>query len=126
MRNQNSKFKIQNWLVTVCFLHFALLAGCGGSVPNLETPACAASKEAVKRLYSFHFGSDMAHTAENLRLREKFLTREFYKKAQGELTSPDPFTLTRDAPTTFRVGACEAVSPDKMRVEVLLLWSTLR
>lgn len=124
MRSRNPGFKIRNWLLAFCVLHFAMFAGCGVSVPNPETPACAEAKEAVKRLYSFHFANDTAFTQENLRLREKFLTPRFYKQAQAEPTSPDPFTLSENSPRTFRVGSCEAESPDKMRVEVLLLWKT--
>ena len=107
-----------------CLLPFAfcLFAACG-SVPNLETPECTASRSAVKEFYSYHFGNDMKFSAENLKKREKFLTPEFYASLQNLTTEIDIFTTnSTDFPKAFRVGKCEVAAPDKAVFEVLLFW----
>lgn len=100
-----------------------IAASC--SIPNLESPDCTAARNVVREFYSFHFGSDMTFSRENLGLREKFLTPEFEERLRGQDTNIDPFTLTDDPPKAFRVGACTVVEPEKRtRFEVLLFWKT--
>ena len=121
---KNTKFKIQNWVGAFCLLHFAFLIGCvTGSMPNLEQPECTDSRLTVKQFYSFHFGNEMIFSQENLKLREKFLTPEFYKSLQSLQTENDVFTTnSTDVPRAFKLGGCKVIEPTKTEVEVLLFW----
>jgi len=120
---QNSKLKIKNWLLAFCIFNSAFLINC--SIPNLEEPECTASRQTVKEFYSYHFGSDMKFSQENLKQLEKFLTPEFSKSLQTLQTENDVFTTNNtDFPKAFRVGGCKVVEPAKTNVEVLLFWRT--
>lgn len=121
---KNSKFKIQNLLKAFCILHFAFLISClTGSMPNLDEPECAASRETVKKFYSIHFDGKMLFSQENLKKQEKFLTPEFLKTLQSLQTENDIFTTdSTDVPRAFRLGDCKVIEPNKTNVEVLLLW----
>ncbi len=93
------------------------------SIPNLEAPECTESRDAVKQFYSLHVGNDMTPSPENLKLREKFLTRELFESLSRRPESPfDYFTAAEDYPKAFRTGSCEAVSPEAARFQVLLFW----
>jgi hypothetical protein len=120
----NSKFKIQNLLKAFCILQFAFLISCvTGSMPNLDEPECAASRETVKKFYSIHFDGNMLFSQENLKKQEKFLTPEFIKILQSLQTENDVFTTdSTDVPRAFRLGDCKVIEPNKTNVEVLLLW----
>ena len=106
----------------VCLLLTAFcLLGC--SVPNLEKPECTEARDAVKQFYSFHFANDMRPTAENLKLRERFLTPELTMSLAGApFTSTDYFTATDQAPKTFKIGRCEAKDATQAEFEVQLYW----
>jgi hypothetical protein len=103
---------------------FLLTLGTGAcSIPNLESPACAESKNAVREFYSFHFGNEMKFSAEGLKAREKFLTPEFASKLTGSSEGTDPFTTNSDdIPRAFRVGECRELSPERTESNVLLFW----
>ncbi len=93
------------------------------SVPNLENPVCRDSGQAVKEFYSFHFGSDMKSSGENLALRENFLTDELKQKLSGEPSgAKDYFTATDDYPKAFRVGSCAVENENKTVLQVVLFW----
>jgi hypothetical protein len=99
-----------------------LLLSC--SVPNLEEPDCREARDVVREFYSFHFGNDMHPSADNVRLREKYLTGRLKDKL---LTAPtndvDYFTSTRDLPKAFRVGGCTVNTPGQnVNFDVLLFW----
>lgn len=95
------------------------------SVPNLETPECTQSRDAVKNFYSYHFANDMKATQENLKLRERFLTPELVASLQNIETENDVFTTnSTDYPKAFRTAGCEIVSPDKAIFEVVFFWRT--
>ncbi|MGC2238244.1 MAG: DUF3828 domain-containing protein [Pyrinomonadaceae bacterium] len=118
---KNSKFKIQNLLILFCIFHFAFSISC--SIPNLESPECSEASNAVREFYSFHLGNDMKPSAENLKLREKFLSKELFKTLSATSEkAKDYFTITEDYPKAFRIGRCEVVSPQKTIFEVLLFW----
>lgn len=122
----SSKFKIQSsklfYLLPFTF-YLCLTACVTGSMPNLDEPQCAESRDVVKKLYSFHFDSNMLLSQENLKQREKFLTPEFVKSLQNLQTENDIFTTNSDdIPRAFRLGDCKVIEPTKTNVEVLLLW----
>ena len=106
----------------VVFLFLALcVSSCG--IPNLEDPTCTGARTEVRQFYSFHFGNDMKPSAENVKLREKFLTPELVAtlSASNE-TAVDYFTATADYPKAFRLGECRAASPAETEFQVLLFW----
>lgn len=107
-----------------CLLLFAycLLVSC--SLPNLAEADCAQARDVVREFYSFHFGNDMHLTEENIRSRERFLTRESADRLKGSpATTKDYFTDTQDFPKAFRVGECKVVEPgETVRFQVLLFW----
>src|SRR5262245_25972058 len=99
----NAKCKMRDLFLQFCILHFALfIAGC--SIPNLEDPACANARTAVREFYSFHFGNEMSFSTENLKNRERFLSPGFLETLSNEAEGTDPFTTgTSDLPKAFRV-----------------------
>jgi hypothetical protein len=100
---------------------FLLSFSC--SIPNLESPDCAAARQNVREFYSIHFGNDMKFSPENLALREKFLTPEFASSLKGRQVDGDIFTTgTNDIPKAFRVGRCEITPRGSARLEVVLFW----
>lgn len=113
---------MHNVLYIICILIFALcISSC--SVPSLEKPQCTASRDTVKRFYSFHFGSDMSSTPENIKAREQFLTASLITSLLASpQTGKDYFTATENYPKAFRVGECVVNSDEKASHQVLLLW----
>jgi hypothetical protein len=123
MKMQNLKFKIQNYFFVFCIFNLVFLVFSCASIPSLEAPECTESRNVVREFYSFHFGNDMHFSPENLKLRGKFLTPEFYKDLQNTKTENDVFTTNNtDFPKAFRVGKCEVVSPEKTVFEIVLFW----
>jgi hypothetical protein len=107
--------------IPVTFLLLLFVSSC--SIPNLEEPACTDARTEVRQFYSFHFGNDMKPSAENLKLREKFLTPDLVKTLSASTeTSVDYFTVTADYPKSFRIGECKTVSPAETEFQVVLLW----
>ena len=93
------------------------------SIPNLEKPECTQARDGVKQFYSFHFGNDMHPSAENLKLRERFLTPNLFKTLSASNEDrTDYFTASDEAPKTFKIGKCEAPQPDKANVQVQIYW----
>lgn len=94
------------------------------SIPNLEKPECTEARQTVKEFYSFHFGSEMKPSKENLRKREKFLSDELKRALavpQAE-TATDYFTRTDDYPKAFRIGECTVTDENRTVFQVVLFW----
>lgn len=92
------------------------------SLPNLETPECSDSREAVRRFYSFHYANDIAPTPDNLKMREKYLTPELYQSLTANPPEKDYFTLSETPPKAFRVAACTRIDANKTDLGVHLFW----
>ena len=115
--------KLSSFFSVASVAAFGLFLVSSCSIPNLEKPQCTAARDAVKRFYSFHFGSDMSSSPENLKAREVFLTSELVTALSASTeTKKDYFTATDNYPKAFRVGACSSGSDDKTTLQVLLLW----
>jgi hypothetical protein len=115
------KREIENWLFFCLFAFCFLLSAC--SVPNLEESECTVARLEVKKFYSFHFGNEMKFSADNLKLREKFLTADFYKSVVSSEAENDVFTTNSvDFPKAFRLGSCKVIEPTKTDFEVVLFW----
>lgn len=109
-------------LVRLCVILSAVLsAAC--SIPNLEPAACAGARPFVREFYSFHFGNEMAFSSENLKLRERFLSPDLFRKVVNSPWGLDPFTTgTDNFPRAFRVGGCTELARDRPEFQVLLFW----
>lgn len=95
--------------------------GCG--TPVLEPPECTDARTPVREFFSFHFGNDMAFSAEGLKLRERFLSQELFTKIQDSSEGTDPFTTgDTDFPKAFRTGECRVLEPNRVRFEIILFW----
>jgi len=122
----SSKFKVQSSkLRKITFYCLLLTAYCSlaCSIPNLENPQCREAQTTVKEFYSYHFGSDMKFSTENLRQREKFLSADLVKSLQNAPPEIDVFTTnSNDYPKAFRIGKCEVETTEKTVFEVLFFW----
>lgn len=108
-------------LLSCVFVCVFCAAAC--SIPNLESTACSEARIAARKFYSFHFGNDMRPVAENLKLREKFLTARYYSIVSAVTDSDtDPFTMTREFPRTFKIGECIEASPTSVDLQIQLYW----
>jgi len=102
-------------------LFFAFLQAC--SVPNLETPECSEARRRVKEFYSYHFADDMSFSEEKLENKKKYLTDRFFDELRSQQTQVDVFTTAdMDFPKSFSVGKCSLIGPEKIEIDVLLLW----
>ncbi len=112
------------FITFVLSISATLYAGC--SIPSLEPPECTQARVRVREFYSFHFGNDMRPSAENVRLRERFLTGNYASKLHDTGGSPagiDLFTQAKDLPKAFRVGECSVVEAGKeVQFEIVLFW----
>lgn len=79
----------------------------------------------MKQFYSFHFANDMRLTAENFKLREKYLTQDLLAQFKNQPKMNvwyDYFTQSSDPPTTFKIGKCTEVDRDHTSLQVQLYW----
>lgn len=99
----------------------AFVSAC--AIPNLESAECSDARTALREFYSFHFGNDMRFSADNLQMRQQFLTPSLFNKLSGSAAGTDPFTTGNDdLPKAFRVGACRVSPAGRPIFEVLLFW----
>jgi hypothetical protein len=103
-----------------CLASVALITAC--SIPNLESPECSDAREAVRQFYSFHYANDISPSAENIKLREKYLTQQLYTQLTSAPREKDYFTNSETPPIAFRVAACRLVDPAKADLGVHLFW----
>ncbi|MGB7070194.1 MAG: hypothetical protein WBD22_11930 [Pyrinomonadaceae bacterium] len=115
-------FRSSGWSLFVWIVFtVVILAAC--SVPNLEPAECTASREAVRRFYSFHIGNDMVPSAANLEMRAEFITAELHDQLLRKASvTRDYFTDSEEYPRAFSDGACSVVTAEKTVHDVLLLW----
>lgn len=118
----NVKTTIYESVVLVGIVYLASgISGC--SIPNLESPQCAAASDGVKQFYSYHFGNDMRPSSENLKGRERFLTPDLYRElSAGSASNVDYFTGSDTPPKTFKVAQCTAEGNDKADIHVQIYW----
>ncbi|MGH9821346.1 MAG: hypothetical protein ACRD43_14360 [Pyrinomonadaceae bacterium] len=113
------------WTVSLrlgVFCCLLLTVACQLSIPNLESPECADTREAVRGFYSFHYANDIAMSPDNLKLREKYLTPELYQMLMANRPVLDYFTNSDTPLKAFKVAACKIVAPDKAEIGVHLFW----
>jgi Protein of unknown function (DUF3828) len=122
VRGQWSMFRSCGLLSCLLLIANCLLLSC--SVPNLEEQDCREARDVVREFYSFHFGNDMHPSADNVRLREKYLTSRLKDNLlNAPATDVDYFTATSDLPKAFRVGGCTVNAPGQsVNFDVLLFW----
>ncbi len=119
----NSKFRNLSAKLFLLFTFYFLLFTSACSIPNLENPECAKARQTIKEFYSYHFGSDMKLSKENLQRREKFLTEDLKSNLAAQIDdAKDYFTATNDYPKAFRVGSCEVAGENKIIFQIVLFW----
>ena len=65
----------------------------------------------------------MKFTAENLKLREKYLTPSLLASILPKNDETDIFTTnSTDFPKAFRLGVCKVIEPTKTDFEVVFFW----
>lgn len=65
----------------------------------------------------------MTPSAENLKLREKFLTPELYKQLEStHEVRNDYFTASEEPPKTFKIGKCESSRSSQVALQVQIYW----
>jgi hypothetical protein len=101
----------------------ALLCFSACSIPSLESQDCSTARDAVKQFYSFHFGNDMHPSAENLKARERFLTKDLYAQlSQDTSGATDYFTASTEPPKTFKIAKCVEKGPGDVDMQVQVYW----
>ncbi len=106
-------------LIAICLAAGAFTApSC--SLPNLEKPECVQARDNVKQFYSWMIGTDPLERQAHSEIFRKFISPSF--AADPGDVEIDPYTLSAVAPKTFRLGKCEVLDPDKIRLQVQLLW----
>lgn len=88
------------------------------SIPNLETAQCSEARDVVKEFYSWYLGTDPTQLEQQPEVLDRFISPKFAQSVGGI----DPFFLSDTPPTTFKVGRCETVDEDHLRLQVQLYW----
>ncbi len=118
---ERNKFKIKPIVLTFCVLAFGFFLSC--NQPILESAECIASRDSIKKFYSFHIGNDMTPSSEYLEKRRQYLSERLAEEiAKANDSKRDYFTQSEDFPKTFRAGACKSVGEDRASFEVVLFW----
>ena len=99
-------------LIAVCF--------CGCSVPNMQSQQCSEASDSVKEFYSWYMGTDAEERAKRPAVYRKFISPDFPLDSKN--WESDPYLLSHNFPTTFKVGKCEMVDESHVRVQVQLYW----
>ena len=111
--------------IVAVFLSAAAMFGTSCSIPTLDTQECIEARPAARIFYSFHFGNDMTFSPENLEARSRYLTKRLKTELHSRRGTGDYFTTGDDnVPKAFRAGSCQTLSPDRVAIEVLMLWRT--
>lgn len=122
----------------VVFLALFTFSTC--NIPQVEDAKCTASRETVRSFYAEHFaaGDRMGFTRENVAGKEKFFTPELHKlllnefdrqekfakenPGQPPFMSGDPFTVSQEYPSGFKVGECAIGGENNASHTVQLFW----
>jgi len=119
----NFDFRFLNAKSFLIFTFYFLIFTSACSIPNLEEPECTEARQTIKEFYSFHFGSEMKPSKENLQKREKFLSDELKRDLAAQIeTTADYFTATDDYPKAFRTGECQAIDDNKTVFQIVFFW----
>lgn len=108
-----------NGLFTV-LLFAGICTSFSCSLPSLEKPECAQARDNVKQFYSWQIGTDSRERSSHPETARRFVS-PLFSSDPGNVES-DPFTLSATIPKTFRIGKCEVLDPDKVKLQVQLLW----
>lgn len=113
----------------LCFLLLAMSGLLGCRFYSLEPIDCTEARVVAKQFYSLHFGNDMRPSSENLKLRERFLTPEYYTRLAGlqmagATSEGDPFTpfSEKGPPKTFKIGKCQELGSGVVDFQVQFYW----
>jgi len=112
---ENRKRSLLFYISVFCFCFSAC------SIPNLEPPECGEARVAARQFYSLLFANEEdSSPTKHVRGRERFLTPELISGI-GESSDSIAMTAMSEFPDTFRIGECEAVSANRVVLEIQLL-----
>ena len=84
----------------------------------MQSQQCSEASDSVKEFYSWYLGTDVQQR--HPEVFKKFLSPEILnERKSGE---KDPFYLSAETPTTFKVGKCDLVDDAHANVQVQLYW----
>jgi hypothetical protein len=115
----DAKFQMQNSLLALCILHFALCAGAC-SIPNPETQQCSEARDSVKEFYSWYLGTDPEQRNKQPDVFRKYISAA--SPLNSTSSDVDPFFNSTTTPTTFKIAKCETPSADHTNIQVQLYW----
>jgi len=90
----------------------------GCSIPNMQSQQCSEASDDVKEFYSWYLGTDAQQRRPEI--FKKFLSPELL--GYRDTGEKDPFYLSANVPTTFKIGKCELVDDSHANVQVQLYW----
>ena len=92
---------------------------------SLETPACSQARDTTKQFYSWYLGTD-AHLKEAQPdiFSKHVVSTYFPGDGNAYAFERDPFFLEQNLPTTFKIGACKQIDPEKVDLQVQIYWRT--
>lgn len=112
-RHLNHRVGASFWIMGIAIC----LVNC--SIPNLETEQCSNARDNVKEFYSWYLGTDSDLRLKQRDVYDRHISPSFRSQA-GE--GMDPFFLSENPPTTFKVGKCEIVDDRNVNMQVQLYW----
>jgi len=117
-----AKFENRKARALLCLLTLVFwISAC--SIPNLESAECTEARETARGFYSWYFGTSAEDREKQKHVRTRYVSTLFQPNRTGPADwEKDPFTLTRNFPSTFRIGKCELESEKRAEFEVQLLW----
>lgn len=84
----------------------------------MQSQQCSESSDSVKEFYSWYLGTDTQQRQPQV--FKKFLSSELLNGRNDG--GKDPFYLSPNAPTTFKIGKCELVDDSHANIQVQLYW----
>jgi hypothetical protein len=90
------------------------------SIPNMESQQCSEARDSVKEFYSWYLGTDAEQRKKQPEIYKKYIAERSQLNASG--AGIDPFFNSETAPTTFKIGQCEAVDDSHTNIQVQLYW----
>ena len=115
----NKRLAIRNISVAYCLL-FIAFCSLNCSIPNMESQQCSEARDSVKEFYSWYLGTDAEQREKQPEIYKKYIAERSQLNASG--AGIDPFFNSETAPTTFKIGQCDAVDDSHTNIQVQLYW----
>ena len=114
----NAKCTLHNTVRILCVVYCAAcLAAC--SIPNLDSPECAAARDVAKKYYSLAVGGDPMSHPEVLAKLKALRAPNFSASPAAE---GDPYYYSSVPPTSYRADECSPLSDGRVKIEITVIW----